>query len=132
MPKSDYEQHLAEDSVQATLRREVMAYQGLPLKFKSTYIGFPDSPILWGVMDKSGIPVVDFVETKRPKGGRIGPLQDRWRDKLRSMGFRVERLYTRQAVKEYVADRIANLPKGMRRMRNKGVPMSLAPFMRVR
>lgn len=126
--KSDFEQYLAEDSIQATLRRELMAYQAMALKFKSTYTGFPDTIVLWGVMDyiKPSRPVVDFVETKRPKGGKIGPLQDRWRDKLCSMGHTVERLYTRQQVKDYVAKRIADLPREMRRLRNKGVPMSLA------
>ena len=28
-----------------------------------------------------------FVELKRPKGGRIGPLQEWWADKLKKLGF---------------------------------------------
>jgi hypothetical protein len=51
----------------------------------------------WVCPGRSGVPDriillpgghIIFVETKRPKGGRVDPLQLWWREKLKSLGFR--------------------------------------------
>ena len=39
-----------------------------------------------------------FVETKRPKGGKIAPLQDWWRTQLKRLGFRHYYVATRTDV----------------------------------
>lgn len=41
---------------------------------------------------------VIFAETKRPKGGRVGPLQDWWRKQLMRLGFQHLYITTRTEV----------------------------------
>lgn len=48
--------------------------------------GFPDRTILL----PNG--VIIFVETKRPKGGRYSPMQDKWRDWLNGLGHHYYRI----------------------------------------
>lgn len=80
--------------------------------------GWPDRMLLWPVG------IVDYVELKRPEGGKFEPLQERTHYELRKMGFRVEVLNTNEKVRLYFQQRaatlgVAPLPKSSK---STGVP----------
>jgi len=120
------DRHVTEDTVENYLRSRCMQYGALVLKMKTIYTGFVDRMVLWGMVGNS--PVVGFVELKRPKGGVYGPLQQRWHAKLRSMGYDVEVLLNKQQVDAYVERMVKLLPPSTRKLRSKGIPISLVPF----
>ncbi len=71
-----------EKEIERKLCQMVVKYGGLCLKWVCPgWSGVPDRIVL--------LPGgrVYFVELKRPKGGKISPLQRWWADKLRSLGF---------------------------------------------
>ena len=71
-----------EKEIEQKLRRLVTKRGGLCLKWVCPgWSGVPDRIILM-----PGARVY-FVELKRPKGGKIGPLQQWWADKPRKLGF---------------------------------------------
>ena len=71
-----------EAQVESYLRKKVEAMGGMCLKLPALYVeGLPDRLVLM----PQGFAF--FVETKRPKGGRVAPLQLYWQDKLRKLGF---------------------------------------------
>lgn len=65
---------------------------GMALKFPYAPSGWPDRMVL--------LPggVVLFFELKRPKGGRLEPLQPWWHAQLRKLGFEVHLCNTKAAV----------------------------------
>lgn len=72
-----------EKDIESKLTAMVKRHDGLCLKWVCPgWSGVPDRIIL--------IPFgrVFFAETKRPKGGKVGKLQDWWRQTLCRMGFR--------------------------------------------
>lgn len=80
-PKED---DTLESSIESKLRRKVKAYGGRCLKWVSPgESGVPDRIVL--------LPGgrIFFVETKRPKGGKISPLQKYWGRVLMDLGFDV-------------------------------------------
>lgn len=71
-----------EKEIEGKLRLMVIKHGGLCLKWVCPgWSGVPDRIVLM----PGGR--VYFIELKRPKGGKIGPLQQWWVDKLRSLGF---------------------------------------------
>jgi hypothetical protein len=42
---------------------------------------------------------VQFAELKRPKGGKVDPLQTWWKRRLESLGFTVWHVYTLEDIK---------------------------------
>lgn len=73
-----------ERDIEQKLRCRVEAHGGLCLKWVCPgWAGVPDRIVL--------LPGgrVCFVETKRPKGGRLSALQRKWHEKLTAKGFRV-------------------------------------------
>ena len=71
-----------EKEIEARLTQMVKNHGGLCLKWVCPgWSGVPDRILLL----PGGL--VMFVETKRPRGGQLSRLQERWADKLRSLGF---------------------------------------------
>lgn len=71
-----------EKDIETKLIRLVAAHGGLCLKWVCPgWSGVPDRIILL-----PGGRII-FVETKRPKDGRVAPLQRWWGNKLKSFGF---------------------------------------------
>ena len=80
-----------EKDIERKLRKMVESHGGLCLKWVCPgWSGVPDRIII--------LPCgrVIFVETKRPKGGKVSKLQDWWCKRLRGMGFWV--VYVRDEV----------------------------------
>lgn len=82
-------------------QKKLLAFMGLR--------AWPDRMVLWPAGAISKVGITDYIELKRPKGGRFEPGQEKLHDKLRGMGFRVEVLYTKRMVDSYYADRAAEL-----------------------
>lgn len=80
-----------EDTVEAVLVARVRALGGVATKLM-LLPGWPDRLVLL-----PGGRVL-FVELKRPHGGKDEPLQPRVQRMLRGLGFRVEKLHTKEAV----------------------------------
>ena len=71
-----------EAQVERYLRKRVGELGGLCLKFPALHVeGMPDRLVL--LPDGFAF----FVETKRPRGGKVAPLQLYWQDRLRKLGF---------------------------------------------
>lgn len=80
------------------MREGVEALDGLCEKIESAgRIGRPDRlcTFMGGIMH--------LVETKRPKGGRLEPWQERDHERRWLLGVRVHVLWTIEAVDEYLA-----------------------------
>lgn len=73
---------LRERDIERALALMVKRHGGLCLKWTCPgWSGVPDRIIL--LPDRRLV----FAETKRPKGGRIQPMQQWWADKLTELGF---------------------------------------------
>ena len=82
-----------EKDVELYLRRKVESLGGLCLKWVSPgNSGVPDRIILMPAGR------IAFVELNRPKGGRVGRLQDYWRMLLDSLGFEAHVIDSRTGV----------------------------------
>ena len=71
-----------ESSIESRCCKLVKKWGGFAIKLNPLWnVGIPDRLIL--------LPggVVWFVEFKRPKGGRLGPKQEWWANKLQKLGF---------------------------------------------
>lgn len=72
-----------EKEIEAKLRKLVESRGGMCLKWVCPgWVGVPDRIVLL-----PGGRVI-FVETKRPKGGRLSPMQEWWGRKLTALGFK--------------------------------------------
>ena len=73
-----------EKDIEQKLRKMVEKHGGLCLKWVCPgWSGVPDRIVL---LPRGR---VMFVELKRPKGGKVSPMQEWWARKLRSLGFEV-------------------------------------------
>lgn len=79
-------------------------------KLKATVAKFGGKCLKWVCPGWSGVPDriillpggrVIFVELKRPKGGRVDPLQIYWRNQLRELGFSVYYIYNEKDIKDF-------------------------------
>lgn len=71
-----------EKDIEQKLRRTVEKHGGQCLKWVCPgWAGVPDRLVLL-----PGARVI-FVETKRPKGGKLSKMQEWWRDRLTALGF---------------------------------------------
>lgn len=84
-----------ESSIETYLRKRVRDAGGLCIKLvPAGYVGIPDRLVLL-----PGGRVV-FVECKKPRGGVVAPMQERWRDRLLDMGMPHRFVFTREDVDE--------------------------------
>lgn len=82
---------LLEKDIERKLRRMVEADGGLCLKWVCPgWSGVPDRIVLM-----PGGRVI-FVETKRPKGGRLSALQKWWHARLEGLGFSVRTVWNEE------------------------------------
>ena len=95
-----------EKDIEAKLRKRVEALGGRCLKWTCPgWRGVPDRIVL---MPGGRI---YFVETKRPKGGKLGPLQTKWNEWLTALGFHVRTVWDTADL----ADFIEYIQKGEKR-----------------
>lgn len=73
---------IREREIERKLKKMIEGYGGVCLKWNSGEAGVPDRICL--------LPggTVIFVETKKPKGGRLSKLQEYQLDRLYNLGFR--------------------------------------------
>lgn len=87
-----------EKELEAKLRKEVKNLGGLCLKWVCPgWSGVPDRIIL--------LPFgrIFFVEMKRPKGGKLEPLQKWWAKTLKRLGFYCNTIWTQQDLDTFLA-----------------------------
>ena len=88
-----------EREIEAALRKAVEQQGGRCLKWVCPgWAGVPDRIILL-----PGARIC-FVETKRPKGGRLSKLQEKWHEWLRDLGFTVWVIWTRADLAAFQAE----------------------------
>ena len=90
---------MRESLVEKLLRSLVDKAGGLCIKLNPLgYVGIPDRIVL--------LPggVLIFVECKKPKGGKIAPMQAWWRDKLIGLGFRHEYVFTKDEARKLIEE----------------------------
>lgn len=86
-----------ERDIEQKLRKKVEACGGKCLKWVCPgWSGVPDRIVLL-----PGGRVI-FVETKRPKGGRLSPLQGWWSDTLWELGFRCWQIWDWDDLERFV------------------------------
>lgn len=88
-----------EKDIEQKLRKMVEKHGGWCLKWVCPgWTGVPDRIVL--------LPGgrVMFIETKRPKGGKVGRMQLWWLDKLTSMGFLAGFCYDEAGIKSWERD----------------------------
>ena len=87
---------MKEKDIERKLKSEVLAAGGLCFKFTSPgSSGVPDRIALFPEGK------IAFIELKAP-GGQVRPLQKVMVEKIRSLGFRVEVIDSKEAAKEFV------------------------------
>ena len=88
-----------EKDIELKLRTTVQRIGGLCLKWVCPgWAGIPDRIILM-----PGGRII-FVETKRPKGGKVSPMQIYWRRTLEGYGFKVRHVYNENDIKKLVEE----------------------------
>lgn len=99
------ERLVSEQAVELHLCATVKAAGGLCIKLNPFSMrGIPDRLVLM----PGGMLV--FVELKKPKGSKFEPLQERWHDKLRTLGFIVSVCYTKQQATALVEQACSSCP----------------------
>lgn len=86
-----------EKDIEQKLRKKVEALGGKCLKWVCPgWRGVPDRIIL--------LPGgrIHFVETKRPKGGRLDPLQIKWHKWLTALGFDCRTVWTFEELEQFL------------------------------
>ena len=85
---------MKENAIEKYLIAQVKLRGGIALKLDpSNAVGIPDRLVI--------LPgAIVFVELKRPKGGRVAPLQQFWKDELRELGHKSEIVRTKEAIDE--------------------------------
>jgi hypothetical protein len=93
---------MKEIKVETYLVEQVELHGGTAEKFSSPgRIGVPDRICSWD------LGCIEFVECKRPKGGRLSKAQERDHERRRKLGARVFTLWTREEVDAYIKSRKA-------------------------
>ena len=92
------EDGLRESAIEGYLVQQVALHLRGEAKKFAGYRGWPDRIVV--------LPcgITDWVECKRPKGGRFEPLQERCHARLQRMGHKVFVILTRTQVDAYIDD----------------------------
>lgn len=99
---------LLESSVEAAFVREAEEYRCIQKKVIGVR-AWPDRDLLWPAGTTYGIGVTDYVELKRPKGGRYEKGQKELLEALNKAGHTAVTLSTKQQVKQFFSKRAAML-----------------------
>lgn len=86
-----------ESQTEEFLRKEVLKAGGRAFKWVPTIAGVPDRFVLW----PGGITI--FVELKQ-EGEKPTAVQEVWHGRLRALGFRVDVLDSKDAVRAWLAE----------------------------
>jgi hypothetical protein len=90
---------MLESRIETKLREEVERIGGKAFKFESQgNKGVPDRIVC---LPQSR---VIFIETKRPKGGRLSKIQKFRIKELQSMGMEVRVIFTMEQIKEFIRE----------------------------
>lgn len=90
-----------EREIEARLRKQVEARGGKCLKWVCPgWGGVPDRIVLL-----PGARIY-FVETKRPRGGIVSALQQKWREWLTGLGFDYSIVWTLDAVEKFIIQKV--------------------------
>lgn len=93
-----------EKEIEAKLRRAVVKRGGFCLKWVCPgWSGVPDRVVLL-----PGARIY-FVETKRPKGGALSKLQEKWREWLTGLGFEVWTVWDLADLKQFELSVLTNV-----------------------
>lgn len=84
-----------ERAIESLLVTEVCKIGGLCFKFNSGVRGVPDRIVIHNGR-------VYFLELKRPKGGRVSPLQKHWIDTITQRGVYADVVYTKDGIKNFI------------------------------
>lgn len=95
-----------EDSVEKYFVAQARRYRCMQRKLSPLdgVVGWPDRLLVWPCRG-----ITDYVELKRPKGGRYEPKQEKIQADLRACGCNVETLHTRTTVDAYFKARAKQL-----------------------
>ena len=110
-----------ENEVEGHLRRRVEKVGGICVKFLPDFArGFPDRIVLL----PGGVLV--WVETKRPQGGVLSPVQKVQHVLLRRLGQRVEVVWTKDQADALIDSLVGTGTQGDEKsgLREKGLPVS--------
>ena len=84
-----------ERNIESLLINEVGKIGGLCFKFNSGVRGVPDRIVIYNGR-------VYFLELKRPKGGRVSPLQQHWITTLNEHGVYANVVCTEDRVRDFI------------------------------
>ena len=100
----DKAKHETENTVENYLVRECRKRRALVFKLQTVYIGLFDRFIVWYACD-CHFSNIDWIEAKRPKGGKYGPHQEYWRDEFIKRGCNAGTLRTKDEIDKYIKAR---------------------------
>lgn len=90
-----------EVSIERKLRNEVNRIGGLCFKFNSGVTGVPDRIIIY-----NGKTI--FVETKKPKGGKISGKQKYWLNVIRKSKVEALTIFTKEEIEVFIERLVRN------------------------
>lgn len=82
--------------------------------------GWPDRLLIW----PDGKGTTDWIELKRPVGGRFQPKQEQVQAELRVLGCRVETINTKDGLDEFFATRAEQLNVKMRKPNRRSASLA--------
>lgn len=96
----------SELSIEKYLKKEIEARGGVCIKLNANwYKGIPDRLCVFRVgMGPNSYTKIAFVETKRPKGGRLSVAQKIWKNILTNTGAEWHLLSTKAGVNLFLED----------------------------
>ena len=88
-------------SIERKLREEINKIGGLCFKFNSGVTGVPDRIIIY-----KGKTI--FVETKKPKGGKISSKQKYWLNEIHKRQVKAITIFTKEEIAAFIEGLVGN------------------------